>query len=92
MELAPHHIRVNTVNPTTVATPMVLNDAVYKLFRPDVEHPGREHFDEAAATVNALPIPTIEAEDVTRAVLYLVSDDGRYVTGSAHMIDAGAAL
>ena len=71
---------------------MVHNDAVYRLFRPDLENPGRADFDEAAVTLNKLPVPAVEAEDVTRAVLYLVSDDGRYVTGSAHMIDAGAAL
>ena len=46
-ELAPHMIRVNTVHPTTVDTPMVNNDAIFGLFRPDLEHPGRDDMAEA---------------------------------------------
>jgi SDR family mycofactocin-dependent oxidoreductase len=91
-ELAPQSIRVNTIHPTTVATDMILNDATYKLFRPDLEHPTRADFEVAALTLNALPIPAIEAVDISNAVLYLVSDDGRYVTGTTHVVDAGGIL
>ena len=91
-ELAPQSIRVNTVHPTTVATDMVLNESTYKLFRPDLEHPTREDFEEAAGTLNALPIPAMESSDITNAVLYLVTDSGRYVTGTMHVVDAGSAL
>jgi SDR family mycofactocin-dependent oxidoreductase len=91
-EMAPQKIRVNSVHPTTVATGMVLNDTIYRLFRPDLENPGRDDFEAAARAINALPIAAIEAVDVSNAVLFLVSDHGRYVTGTTYMIDAGAGL
>ena len=91
-ELAPHSIRVNTLHPTTVATDMILNEPTYRLFRPDLENPTRADFEEAALTLNALPVPAIEAVDISNAVLYLVSDDGRYVTGTTHVVDAGGQL
>jgi len=91
-ELAPQKIRVNTIHPTTVATDMILNDATYRLFRPDLENPTRADFEEAALTLNKLPIPAVEAVDISNAVLYLVSDDGRYVTGTTHVVDAGGQL
>lgn len=91
-ELAPQSIRVNTVHPTTVATDMILNEPTYRLFRPDLEHPSRADFEEAALTLNKLPVPAIEAVDISNAVLYLVSDDGRYVTGTTHVVDAGGQL
>jgi (+)-trans-carveol dehydrogenase len=91
-ELGPQSIRVNTIHPTTVATDMILNDATYRLFRPDLEEPTRADFEEAARTLNKLPVPAIEAVDISNAVLYLVSDDGRYVTGTTHVVDAGGQL
>ncbi|WP_207836945.1 mycofactocin-coupled SDR family oxidoreductase [Williamsia soli] len=91
-ELAPQSIRVNTVHPTTVATPMILNDATYQLFRPDLAAPTRDDFEVAARELNALPIPMVEPVDISEAVLYLVSDSGRYVTGTTHVVDAGGRL
>jgi SDR family mycofactocin-dependent oxidoreductase len=91
-ELAPHRIRVNTVHPTIVATEMVLNDVTYRLFRPDLESPGRKDFEEATAGMHALPVGSLDPDDVTNAILYFVSDEGRHVTGTAHLIDAGGAL
>ncbi|MQY17710.1 mycofactocin-coupled SDR family oxidoreductase [Nocardia macrotermitis] len=91
-ELAPQDIRVNTVHPTTVATEMILNDATYHLFRPDLEHPDRADFEEAARTLNRLPVAALEPEDITDTVLHLVSDDAKFVTGTAQLIDAGGAL
>jgi (+)-trans-carveol dehydrogenase len=91
-ELAPQNIRVNTIHPTTVATDMILNDATYRLFRPDLENPTREDFEVAARTLNKLPIPMVEPVDISNAVLYLVSDEGRYVTGTTHVVDAGGQL
>lgn len=91
-ELAPQSIRVNTIHPTTVATDMILNDATFKLFRPDLENPTRADFEEAARTLNRLPIAAMEAVDISNAILYLVSDEGRYVTGTTHVVDAGGQL
>jgi SDR family mycofactocin-dependent oxidoreductase len=91
-ELAPHSIRVNTVHPTTVATDMILNEPTYQLFRPDLAHPTREDFEVAARTLNKLPVAALEPADISNAILYLVSDAGRYVTGITHVVDAGGQL
>ena len=91
-ELGPQSIRVNTIHPTTVATDMILNEPIYRLFRPDLENPTREDFEVAARTLNKLPIAAIEPADISNAILYLVSDAGRYVTGTTHVVDAGGQL
>ena len=91
-ELAPQRIRVNSLQPTTVATDMVLNDAIYRLFRPDLENPTRDDFEEAAQAINALPVPMLEPVDIANAVVHLVSDAGRYITGTTQVLDAGASL
>jgi len=77
---------------TTVATDMVLNEATYRLFRPDLPHPGREDFEKAALTLNKLPVAAVEPADISNAILYLVSDAGRFVTGTTHVVDAGGQL
>lgn len=88
-ELAPHMIRVNTIHPTSVDTPMIQNEATYGLFRPDLEHPTREDASESFQAMNALPIPWVEAGDISNAVLWLASDEARYVTGIMVPVDAG---
>jgi (+)-trans-carveol dehydrogenase len=89
-ELAPHSIRVNTVNPTQVDTDMIQNESMYRLFCPDIENPTREDFGAASAATILLPIDWVEAIDVSNAVLFLASDEARYITGVALPIDAGA--
>jgi (+)-trans-carveol dehydrogenase len=89
-ELAPHSIRVNAVLPTNCSTPMCHNEALYGLFLPDEEHPTRGQFAKVAETIQALPIPWIEPRDVSNAVLFLASDEARYITGVALPVDAGA--
>ena len=89
VELAPYNIRVNTVHPTTVATPMILNEPTYKLFRPDLEHPTVEDAMDAFASVNLFPVPWVEARDISNAVAWLASDEARYVTGHTLPVDAG---
>jgi SDR family mycofactocin-dependent oxidoreductase len=91
-ELAPHRIRVNTLHPTGVRTPMIFNEPMYRLFRPDLENPGKEDFESAARSHHALGVSSVEPEDVSAAVLYLASSSGRYVTGTTHMLDAGGSL
>ncbi|MEJ0055376.1 MAG: mycofactocin-coupled SDR family oxidoreductase [Bacteroidota bacterium] len=81
IELAPHNIRVNSIHPTGVNTPM--NDGLAAL-----EGKTTEEIAEASAG-NLLPVPWIEPEDVANAVLYLVSDKARFITGSQFVIDAG---
>jgi SDR family mycofactocin-dependent oxidoreductase len=92
LELAPYSIRVNSLHPTQVDTPMIQNEATYRLFRPDLEHPTREDFAPASQSVNALPIPWVEPVDISNAVLFLASDEGRYITGVTLPVDAGTVI
>jgi SDR family mycofactocin-dependent oxidoreductase len=89
LELAPHSIRVNSIHPTQVDTPMIMNEATYGLFRPDLDHATREDFVPASQAMNALPIPWVEAVDISNALLFLASDEARYITGVALPVDAG---
>jgi len=91
-ELAPYRIRVNTLHPTGVNTPMILNEAMYRLFRPDLADPTREDFEASARSHHALGVSAVEPEDVSAAVIYLAGPSGRYVTGSTFMLDAGGPL
>jgi SDR family mycofactocin-dependent oxidoreductase len=79
--LAPHRIRVNTVNPTAVNTVMASNASMRQYA---VDHPSM-----ADAWSNLMPVPWIETTDVSSAVAWLVSDSARYVTGVTLPIDAG---
>ncbi|HEX3515530.1 MAG TPA: mycofactocin-coupled SDR family oxidoreductase [Trebonia sp.] len=92
LELAPYSIRVNSIHPTQVDTPMIQNEATYRLFRPDLEHPTRDDFAPASQSMNALPIPWVEPVDISNAVLFLASDEGRYVTGVTLPVDAGTVI
>jgi (+)-trans-carveol dehydrogenase len=91
-ELAPHRIRVNTVNPTQVDTPMIMNEPMFKLFCPDLDDPTRADFAPVSQAMNALPIPWVDARDVSNAVLFLASDEARYITGVALPVDAGVLI
>ncbi len=89
LELAPHFIRVNSLHPSTVNTDMIQNEATYRLFRPDLQNPGPQDMAEAATAINALPIPWLEPVDISNAVLFLASDEARYITGVPLPVDAG---
>jgi (+)-trans-carveol dehydrogenase len=92
IELAPDFIRVNSLHPTQVDTPMIMNEASYQLFSPDIEHPTREDFAPVSQAMNVLPIPWVEAVDISNALLFLASDEARYITGVPLPVDAGCAL
>ncbi|ORV93144.1 mycofactocin-coupled SDR family oxidoreductase [Mycolicibacterium iranicum] len=92
VELAQHMIRVNSVHPSHVATPMVLNEATLSLFRPDLEHPGPDDIAPICQMFHTMPKPWVEAEDITNAVLFFASDESRYVTGVQMPIDLGSNL
>jgi (+)-trans-carveol dehydrogenase len=91
IELAPHSIRVNTVHPTTVDTDMVRNDAILKLFRPSMDSPTVEDAIPAFTTLNMLPVPWVESIDISNAVLFLASDESRYITSVSLPVDAGSS-
>jgi (+)-trans-carveol dehydrogenase len=92
LELAPHSIRVNSLHPTTVSTDMILNDATYQLFRPDLPHPTVDDASDVFLAMNALPVKWVEAVDISNALLFLASDEARYITGVPLPIDAGTML
>jgi SDR family mycofactocin-dependent oxidoreductase len=92
LELAPHSIRVNSIHPTQVDTPMIQNEATYRLFRPDLDHPTQADFEPASQAMNVLPIPWVDAVDISNAVLFLASDEARYINGVALPVDAGCLL
>jgi (+)-trans-carveol dehydrogenase len=92
VELGQYMIRVNSVHPTQVNTPMALNDATFRLFAPDKENPGPEDFAPVSQRMHTLPIPWVEPEDISNAVLFFASDESRYVTGVQLPVDAGCLL
>ncbi|MFZ3393339.1 mycofactocin-coupled SDR family oxidoreductase [Rhodococcus sp. 7Tela_A2] len=92
VELGEHFIRVNTVHPTNVNTPMFMNEGAMKMFRPDLENPGPDDLKVAAQFMHVLPIGWVEPEDISNAVLFLASDESRYVTGLTLTVDAGSTL
>ena len=87
IELAPYDIRVNAVCPTNVQTPMIDNEATFRLFDP--EHGSREGALAAMRQFNLLDTPWIQSQDVSNAVLFLASDDAAWLTGVALPVDAG---
>jgi SDR family mycofactocin-dependent oxidoreductase len=92
VELGQHRIRVNSVHPSQVNTPMTMNDVTFKLFRPDLENPGPDDFAPFSQMTHTLPVPWVESVDISNAVLFLASDESRYVTGVSLPVDAGSLL
>jgi SDR family mycofactocin-dependent oxidoreductase len=89
-ELGPYQIRVNTVHPTNVDTIMIQNPGTYAMFSPDDPEPTREKAMPGFMSLNTLPVPWVEAEDISNAILFLASDEARFITGVALPVDAGA--
>jgi SDR family mycofactocin-dependent oxidoreductase len=92
VELAPHWIRVNAICPGAVNTDMIANDAIYRMFRPDLEAPTREDTIEVWKTKHLLPVPWLESQDISNAVAWLASDEARLVTGVTLPVDAGNTI
>ncbi|MEA2172062.1 MAG: (+)-trans-carveol dehydrogenase [Solirubrobacteraceae bacterium] len=92
LELGPQNIRVNSVHPAGVDTPMIQNDATYRLFSPDHPNPNRETFAEVSQAMNVLPVPWVEPHDISNALLFLASDEARYITGATLPVDAGIVI
>lgn len=90
--VAKEMIRVNGVHPTNCNTNLLMNDGLYKLFRPDLENPTQEDAIPAFHTLQQMPVPYVEPEDISEVVLFLASDASRYVTGQFINCDAGGHL
>ena len=92
LHLAPRFIRANAIHPTNCNTHLLHNDGLYKVFRPDLENPTREDVIPAFTYFQAMPIPYVEPLDISNMVLFLASDESRYVTGQQIRVDAGSLL
>lgn len=91
-ELSPRGIRLNVVHPTNVNTAMLQSPPMYKSFRPDLPNPTREDAEPAFGIQQAMKVNFVEPEDISNAILWLVSDEARYITGTQLRVDAGGYL
>ncbi|MBN8866482.1 MAG: mycofactocin-coupled SDR family oxidoreductase [Solirubrobacterales bacterium] len=82
LEVADRGVTANVICPSSVNTPMMHNDSSYRLFRPDLENPTMEDALPAFQSVNVLPVPYAETDDISDAVLFLASEEARYITGA----------
>lgn len=92
IELAPHFVRVNAILPSTVRTPMVINQDTFRRFRPDLAEPTLEDALPRFGSIHLMATPMLEPLDVSDALLWLASDEARYVTGIALPVDAGTLI
>jgi NAD(P)-dependent dehydrogenase (short-subunit alcohol dehydrogenase family) len=90
--LAPKQIRVNAIHPTNCNTDMLHSPPMYRAFRPDLQNPTREDAELVFPVIQGMPIPYVEPEDISEAVLFLAGDAARYVTGQQLRVDAGGFL
>jgi SDR family mycofactocin-dependent oxidoreductase len=91
LELAPHMVRVNSIDPTAVATDMTLN----QLFFDELggrERASTEDVEKRLLAWNAMPLSMVEPLDIANAALFLASDEARYITGVSLPVDLGAML
>jgi SDR family mycofactocin-dependent oxidoreductase len=88
-ELGPNGIRVNSVHPGAVGTPMILNEATLGRLQPDLEKPTAADAGALLRTRHLLQVPWVEPVDIANAVVFLASDEARYITGTELVVDAG---
>jgi SDR family mycofactocin-dependent oxidoreductase len=91
-ELSPRGIRANVVHPTNCNTDMLRSEPMYRSFRPDLEKPELKDAEPVFYVQQAMKVPWVEPEDISNAVLWLASDEARFVTGAQLRIDAGGYL
>ncbi len=95
-ELATHiaarRIRANVIHPTNCNTDMLQSEPMYRAFRPDLEHPTRADAEPVFPVQQAMPIPFIEPVDISNAIVFLASEESRYITGMQLRVDGGGYL
>ena len=91
-ELAVRGIRANVIHPTNCNTNMLQSEPMYRSFRPDLENPTRADAEPVFGVQQAMKVNFIEPEDISNAVLWLASEESRYVTGMQLRVDAGGYL
>jgi len=90
-EMAHSGVTANVIAPGNISTDMLHNDALYRLMRPDLEHPTRDDVAGPMASLHVQPVPWLEPDEVTAAVVFLCSEGARHITGSVIDVDAGAS-
>ncbi len=90
-EMAHYNVTVNAIAPGNVSTDMIHNDTLYSLMRPDLERPTADDVATVMATLHVQPVPWVEADEITAALVFLCSDGARHITGSVIDVDAGAS-
>jgi SDR family mycofactocin-dependent oxidoreductase len=91
-ELAVRGIRANVIHPTNCNTDMLQSEPMYRSFRPDLPNPTRADAEPVFGVQQAMKVNYIEPEDISNAVLWLASDESRFVTGMQLRVDAGGYL
>lgn len=90
-DLAAFGITVNAIAPGNISTPMVHNDALYGLLRPDLAAPTWADVAPVLARLHVQPDPLIEPEEITSALMFLIGEDARHITGAVLDVSAGAS-
>ncbi len=90
-DLAHHGVTVNAVAPGNIGTSMLLNEHMFKMMRPDLDAPTADDMAPVMAGLHAQPVPWLEPEEVTRAVMYLVAEEAAHITGTVMDVSAGAS-
>ena len=90
-DLSGHGITVNAIAPGNIDTPMVQNEFMYRMMRPDLEEPGRDDIAPVMERLHVQRVPWIDPAEVTRLVLFLTAEATAHMTGIVVPIDAGAS-
>lgn len=91
-ELAGESIRFNTIHPTNVDTDMIQNPGTWSMFAPGDPEPTQEKAMPGFMSLSNLPVPWVECDDISNAMIFLLSDEARYVTGVTLPVDAGSTI
>lgn len=91
LDLAPHGITVNAIAPGNISTPMIHNDELYRMMRPDLEHPGTADVEPVFQSLHAQPVPWLDSAEITRVVLFLAAEGSAHISGTVLPVDAGNA-
>ncbi len=91
LDLAPHGITVNTIAPGNISTPMIHNDSLYAMMRPDLDKPTADDVAPVFQSLHAQPVPWLDAEEITRVVLFFAAEASAHISGTVLPVDAGNA-
>ena len=91
LEVAASGVTANVVCPTTVDTPMVHNDALYRLFAPDIEVRTKDAVRPRYEAMNPMRVPWLDPIEISHAVLFLASDRAGFISGETIEVSAGGS-